>query len=163
MPSSLLLLLSGGPNSVHARRSVSLPLTLSHCQTWLRTAVALDGVVELLLRPLLLFCTEEPFVWDELQWGEKATRCCKIHVVFTGMAASFLSSGYKSHSERKEVINSQLDSLTENSREPDGSGYFTRLDTCRLYTFTLIYWNTNKTVQTSRPFQPLQCGTAVGR
>lgn len=51
MPGSLLLLLSGGPNSVHARLSVRLPLTLSHCQTWLRTAVALDGVVELLLRP----------------------------------------------------------------------------------------------------------------
>lgn len=51
MPDSLLLLLSGGPNSMHARRSVCLPLTLSHSQTWLRTAVALDGVVELLLRP----------------------------------------------------------------------------------------------------------------
>lgn len=56
------------------------------------------------------------------------------------------SSGYESPSERKEVINSLLDPLTENSRDPDESCFHPPRHVHTLY-FTLIYWNLNSRVQ----------------
>lgn len=56
------------------------------------------------------------------------------------------SSGYESPLERKEVINSLLDSLTENSRDPDESCFHPPRHVHTLY-FTLIYWNLNRRVQ----------------